>query len=381
MKKKIAIIGAGIAGLTLANFLKKEDNIEFKLYEKDSSLSLEEGYGIQLTPNSISILNKISFNKIIKENYFNPKFVDFYSIENKKICGIDINKYNTEHSKYTTLKRSTLIEFLKDEIYTQYLRFGKSIKEISEIKEKILIKFEDNTNDLVDYVIGADGVFSNTKTFFEKKKSKPIFQKAIAIRTILKNKKNLIIDDRNINLFMGSKAHLVLYPINKKNELNLVSIIREKKYEPSQIRSSIDKLIISQNPNLKDLFESEYKSFPLFSTSKISQSSNNKVFYIGDAFNSFLPTMAQGANQSIESAFELFNLIKNQNSNISNVYFKKRSERVKTIKRRSNFNFFIFHLSNSILQKLRNSILKFLVQKTNFIDSYIKTVLKGSNLT
>ncbi len=381
MKKKIAIIGAGIAGLTLANFLKKEDNIEFKLYEKDSSLSLEEGYGIQLTPNSISILNKISFNKIIKENYFNPKFVDFYSIENKKICGIDINKYNTEHSKYTTLKRSTLIEFLKDEIYTQYLRFGKSIKEISEIKEKILIKFEDNTNDLVDYVIGADGVFSNTKTFFEKKKSKPIFQKAIAIRTILKNKKNLIIDDRNINLFMGSKAHLVLYPINKTNELNLVSIIREKKYEPSQIRSSIDKLIISQNPNLKDLFESEYKSFPLFSTSKISQSSNNKVFYIGDAFNSFLPTMAQGANQSIESAFELFNLIKNQNSNISNVYFKKRSERVKTIKRRSNFNFFIFHLSNSILQKLRNSILKFLVQKTNFIDSYIKTVLKGSNLT
>ena len=32
-------------------------------------------------------------------------------------------------------------------------------------------------------------------------------------------------------------------------------------------------------------------------------------------------------------------------------------------------------------QKLRNFILKFLVQKTNFIDNYIKTVLKGSNLT
>ena len=48
----------------------------------------------------------------------------------------------------------------------------KRIKEVSELKGKVLIKFEDNTNDLVDYVIGADGIFSNTKFFFEKKKDK-----------------------------------------------------------------------------------------------------------------------------------------------------------------------------------------------------------------
>ena len=48
MKKKIAIIGAGIAGLTLANLLKKNSDHEFMLYEKNESLSLDEGYGIQL---------------------------------------------------------------------------------------------------------------------------------------------------------------------------------------------------------------------------------------------------------------------------------------------------------------------------------------------
>ena len=32
--KKIAIIGAGIAGLTLANFLKKEDNINLNYMKK-----------------------------------------------------------------------------------------------------------------------------------------------------------------------------------------------------------------------------------------------------------------------------------------------------------------------------------------------------------
>ena len=85
---------------------------------------------------------------------------------------MDLTQFNTGNEKYTTLQRSTLIEFLKDNVYAQHLRFGKRIQEVSEIKEKILIKFDDNTNDLVDYVVGADGIFSNTRSFFEKKKKK-----------------------------------------------------------------------------------------------------------------------------------------------------------------------------------------------------------------
>ena len=83
--------------------------------------------------------------------------------------------------KYTTLQRATLIEFLKDPIYSQHLRFGKKIKEVTELKEKILIKFEDNTNDLVDFVVGADGIFSNTRSFFEKKKNEPKYKKALRL--------------------------------------------------------------------------------------------------------------------------------------------------------------------------------------------------------
>ena len=191
MKKKLAIIGAGIAGLTLANLIKKNSDYEFMLYEKQESLSLDEGYGIQLSTNSVEILNLIEFSKINREKIFYPKGVDFYNIKNKKICDLDLTQFNTGQSKYTTLQRSTLIEFLKDDIYTQHLRFGKKIKEVSEIKGKILIKFEDNTNDLVDIVVGADGIFSNTRSFFEKKKNEPKFKKAVAVRTIIKSKSEI----------------------------------------------------------------------------------------------------------------------------------------------------------------------------------------------
>ncbi len=208
MKKKIAIIGAGIAGLTLANLIKKNSDYEFMLYEKQESLSLDEGYGIQLSTNSIKILNIIGFNKIDSSKIYHPTGVNFYNIQSKKICELDLTQFNTEEIKYTTLQRSTLIEFLKDDIYTQHLRFGKKIKEVSELKEKILIKFDDNTNDLVDLVVGADGIFSNTRSFFEKKKNEPIFKKAIALRTILKIKSELNIEEEKISLMMGKIATL-----------------------------------------------------------------------------------------------------------------------------------------------------------------------------
>ena len=144
MKKKLAIIGAGIAGLTLANFLKKFTDHEFMVYEREESLSLEEGYGIQLASNSIKILNEIDFKKINNQNIFNPKILDFYNIKNEKICDLDLSKFNNDETKYTTLQRSTLIEFLKEDIYTQHLRFGKKIKEVSELKDKILILFMAN---------------------------------------------------------------------------------------------------------------------------------------------------------------------------------------------------------------------------------------------
>ena len=376
MKKKIAIIGAGIAGLTFANLIKKNSEHEFMLYEKQESLSLDEGYGIQLSINSTKILNLIGFDKIDNEKIFHPIGVDFYNIQNKKICDLNLSQFNSEKNKYTTLQRSTLIEFLKDDVYTQHLRFGKKIKEVSEIKGKVLIKFDDNTNDLVDLVVGADGIFSNTRTFFERKKNEPKFKKAVAVRTILKSKSELGIDDEKISLMMGKNCHVVIYPVNKNKELNFVCIVRHKRYDPDDIKSVINK-VITQNSDLEKIFTGDLKSWPLYFTPKILPSTNNKVFYIGDAFNGFLPTLAQGAGQSIESAYELFNLIVEDKVDIQNAYFQKRSKRAKIVRRRSNINFFVFHFSSLIMQAIRNFFMKFLVKRKSFINSYLGKVYKN----
>ena len=374
MKKKIAIIGAGIGGLTAANLLKNSD-FEIIVYEKEKMLSLEKGYGIQLATNSVSILNKIGFRSIANNDIFNPTKLNFYSNKNK-ICDLDLGRFNNDLVKYTTLRRFTLIEFLKDKLFTNNFRFGKEVKKVSKIKDKLLINFFDNTNDLVDFIIVSDGVFSKTKSVIENKTIKPRYNGSIAIRSVIKLPENFDYESKNISLMMFPNAHLVIYPINKKNDFNLVCISREKLSQNYDIHSIIKKKILSKNRNLENLFKSDLNFWPVYVTKKPIKSIYENVFYLGDAFYTFVPALAQGASQSIEAAYELYNLLNENKKNMQDLYFKKRLKKIKQISRRSKFNYFGFHISNPILENIRNFFLKRLVKNKSFIKSYLGQIYK-----
>jgi len=376
MKKKIGIIGAGIAGLTLARFLKQKSNFDFAVYENEDSLNLDEGFGIQLSINSVSILNKIAFNQLNKNEKFNPFKLDFYSTDCKKICDLDLTNFNSTEKKYTTLKRSILVRYLKENLLSNSIIFSKKIKKVEQINEKINIHFTDGSNDEVDYLVVSDGIFSNTKSTIENKSFKPIYYGAIAVRAKIKVKDIPNFDINNISLIMGPNFHIVLYPFNQNKEINLVCIIRQKSEKNQNIKTILENIILKENKNLANLFIGELKSWPIYTSKKPIKSVCKNIFYIGDAFYTFPPTMAQGASQAIESAYELFNLIKDNDPDIQNMYFTNRLKRTNLIIKRSKFNYFSFHISNTVLKFFRNKILKIFVKNKKFINSYLGKVYK-----
>ncbi len=375
MKKKIAIIGSGIAGLTAANLLIKNSDFEVMVYEKEKMLSLDEGYGIQLAVNSISILNKIGFNNIRNNNFFNPSKLNFYSINNK-ICELDLDRFNVDNVKYTTMQRSTLIEFLKDKLFTNNFRFGKEVKKISKLKDKLLINFTDNSNDLVDYIIVSDGVFSKTKSVIENKIIKPRYNGSVAIRSVFKISEDFNYENKNISLIMLPEAHVVTYPINKKNDFNLVCIIREKLSNNYEIHSIIKRKIFSKSKNLENLFKGDLDAWPVYVTKKPIKSIYENVFYLGDAFYTFSPAMAQGASQSIEAAYELFNLLSKNIKKSQSFYFKKRLKKINLVNNRSKLNYFAFHLSNPFFIKVRNFLLKKITKNNKYLNSYLGNIYR-----
>ena len=371
MKKKVAIIGAGIAGLTLASLLNTNSDFEFVIYEKEENLNLDEGFGIQLAVNGVSILNQIGFDKIDKNEKYHPSKLDFYSTNCNKVCDLDLSIFNSSNEKYTTLKRSVLIKFLKEKLLTNSIIFNKKINDFKKVNEKIYIRFVDGTNDEVDYLVIADGVYSNTKSVIEKKFSKPNYYGAIAIRAQISTQDILNFNSDNISIIMGSNSHLVLYPVNSKKEINLVCIIRKKLQDKDSIKTIVENKILKDNKKLANFFKGDLKSWSIYTTLKPIKSNHKNVFYIGDAFYAFPPTLAQGASQSIEAANEIFNLLINGHPDIQNKYFEKRVERINVINKRAKFNYFGFHISNPLLKILRNQLLKYIVKNKKFIQAYI----------
>lgn len=376
--KSIAIIGSGISGLFLANLLEKNTSFSYKIFEKKPSLDLSDGYGIQLSVNSINLLNKIGFQTMNASEVFFPKKVNFFDAKVlEKICDIDLSQFNFENNRYTTLKRSKLIEFLLSNIPKEKIIFNSDLINIEEY-EKLKLSFSDNSKEEFDYIVAADGVYSRTKEILFKKEGTPKYFNSIALRGNIQNFENL-----DISLYLGSNFHFVIYPINQNNEFNFISIVRKKLVESEITNRSLfkDKSFInnlmSQISSKSDLnlteLVNEIKCFPIFVSKKIKIPSNKNIFLMGDAFFSFPPSFAQGASQSIESANDLFNDL---NNNLSN-YYKKRVLKTKQINSRSSINHYAFHIANPINVFFRNIFLKYLSKNKSFLENYLGKIYKN----
>jgi salicylate hydroxylase len=382
--KKVAIIGAGISGLFFANLLRQDFNYDITIYEKNNSINLHEGYGIQLSVNSIKLLSKIGFQNINSKEKFNPNKLDFYSLKNnKKICDLDISIFNDKDFKYTTLQRSTLIKFLKNKLPSNLINYNKKLVEVDQSLEKIKINFEDNSLIECDYLIVSDGVFSTTKSLIINKEIKPNYFNSIAIRATVVRDHLQFLDYNSISLLLGSNLHSVIYPVNKSDEFNFICILKknltqeeinnynlfkDKNFVSStllEISKQIDLRILD---NLKDI-----KCFPIFVSKEIYYPKNKNVFLIGDAFFTFPPTFAQGASQSIEVAYELYKNLQND----KNQFNKQRLQRIKMINKKTKFNYFAFHLSNPLIVFIRNLIMKFLVKNNKFVSNYLGNIYKN----
>ncbi len=374
--KKIAIIGGGISGLYFANILNSQKNFEYKIFEKKNNYNFQEGYGIQLSVNSIKLLNNIGFKNLPASEVSFPSKVNFIQANNsKKICDIDLTQFNDQLNRYTTLKRSTLLKFLFQNIPQEKIIFNSNIIKIENVNG-ISVVLSDNTHEEFDYLIIADGIFSKTKSLILNEITNPKYNLNVALRGKLTGDYG-----SDISIYMGSNNHYVIYPINQNNEYNFVAIIK-KKLSSDELRNyglfKSDKFLDSLRSSLQKTsqisFENlrELKSFPVYVSRNFPNLNKKNIFLSGDALFTFPPSFAQGASQSIETANDILKSILNG----SNEYYQKRIENISSINDKSKFNHFSFHLSNPISVFIRNNILNFLSKNKTFLENYLGKIYR-----
>jgi salicylate hydroxylase len=285
---------------------------------------------------------------------------------------LKITDFNSDDCKYTTLKRSDLINFLKTNL-EDLIKNNHSISQIEPENQKIKLTFENNENFECDYLVISDGIFSKSKNLISKNKNQPRYNNTLAIRGIISGHSK--IDSKNISLFLGPDFHHVIYPVSQNGDLNFIAIMKyslstddQKNYSLFDNKEFIKRILNKIPLEMREFLDGikELKIFPVFVSDNFFKVENKNIHFIGDAFFSFPPSFAQGASQSIEGAHELYESILNKND-----YFNIRSKRVKMINRRSSFNQFAFHLSSPMTTFFRDILMKYLVKNENFLENYL----------
>ena len=357
----------------MANFLHKEKNLKIEIFEKDNIKKLSTS-GIQISNNARIILNKINFNRFNKENYCNIhsiKIFDYKSLT--KIASLNMNFFNKKNSEYFCIERNKLISFLLKQL-NKNIKINRN-KKVIEIKTKDAnqIFFQDGQMKKFDIVVACDGIFSNLrKKLF--KENLFLRHTATAYRGIIKNKSKIY--SEKVNLYLGKKKHLVIYPINQNYDLSFTGITNDltgrskQTYQHLSQKNEIMHFLRDFHPAIRKSIEKckNIYSWPIYSHPNTFFGKKN-VFFIGDSSHAMAPFQAQGAALAIEDAYILSKLIKNNLFSVKQME-KIRLNRITMIKKRVERNLIIFHLHNIILQKIRNFILNIVCNKKLFATMF-----------
>jgi 2-polyprenyl-6-methoxyphenol hydroxylase-like FAD-dependent oxidoreductase len=160
---RIVINGAGIAGPTLAYWLRKSGH-EVLLVEESPELR-RGGYIIDFWGAGYGIAEKMGLLPRVKELGYQMKEVRYVDRQGQRCGGFPVDVFRRmTHGRFTDIARSDLAAAIYHSLDEKVESiFGDSIAEIKGTGHSVQVSFEHAAAREVDLVIGADGLHSRVR--------------------------------------------------------------------------------------------------------------------------------------------------------------------------------------------------------------------------
>jgi len=309
-KPSIAIVGAGIGGLTAAACLRRI-GIDAQIYEQAPRFT-RLGAGIQQSPNSVKVLRALGLEPRLRAIAFQPdanlsRDYDSGEITNTQLQGRPMEeRYG---APYFLLHRgdlhATLVELVPDEIVH---RERKLVGVESDGRTATMI-FADGSRVQADAVIGADGVHSvvREKLFGEQ----PLqYTGRVAYRTVFPTALLNGLELDNCTKWWGPDRHIVHYFVNpRRDEVYFVTSTPEPDFsvESWSAKGNLDELRAAYanfHPRVRGLLAAcpDVHKWAIVVREPLPSWSEGNITLLGDACHPMTPYMAQGAATAIEDA-------------------------------------------------------------------------------
>jgi len=157
---RIAINGAGVAGTTLAWWLKHYGH-EPVLIEQAPRLRTG-GYVIDFWGLGYTVIERMGLLPQVLERGYHMQELRFVDDDSRKAGGFDTEVFDRLlHGRFTTLRRGAMVEIVHDALGGGVeTHFGTSIAAVEDRADGCAVVLENGTRFDCDLVVGADGLHS-----------------------------------------------------------------------------------------------------------------------------------------------------------------------------------------------------------------------------
>jgi len=312
-RPQVAVVGAGIAGLTLAAALVQA-GLSCSLFEQAALLG-EVGAGIQLAPNATRILHRLGLERRLRAVATRPEALEMRRWDDGTLLRRTPLGARCEElfgAPYYTVHRADLHRQLLEALPSGIVHLDRRVERVEQRQNGVVIDFTDGFGVMSDVVVGTDGIHSVVRELVAT--DQPRFSRQSIYRALIPAERvpATLLDEPRVVLWLGPGQHCVCYPVSQASRMSFGATvpITEWTSESWSTLGSVLDLAARYRGWHDDVVTltsapDSVSRWALHDRDILGRWSQDRVTVAGDAAHPMLPFLAQGANQAIEDAVVL----------------------------------------------------------------------------
>jgi len=314
----VLIVGAGIAGMTLALALKRV-GIRSEIIEIDATWTVL-GVGISLQGPALRALRAVELLDECVHRGFGYSCFKACNVKGEVMATVDLPRLNGPDRPATIgIMRTAVHAVLKESIVRAQVpvRLGVSVASLEQTERQVSVRFTDGTDGCFDLVVGADGANSKVRTLTFDRICAPEYTGQAVWRATVRRPaevqaRHAFFGPRNKAGFNPvSRAQMYVFLVQNLPTFTrlpdecLANVMREQLVDFGGLVAAVRDEITDQSTIVYRPVHSFMLPRPWY---------RGRVVLIGDAAHTTTPHMAAGAGIAVEDTIVLAELLQSERS-------------------------------------------------------------------
>jgi 6-hydroxynicotinate 3-monooxygenase len=307
-QKRIAVVGAGLGGLSAAGFLQHA-GFDVTVYEQAPSFS-RIGAGIILSANVMKALRRLDAEGALVKAGIKPhSYISRAWDTGEKMYEIIFDAASEQRfgGPYLNIHRGDLHGALEHVVTPGTITFNSRLIDLKETSQSVRLVFDNGVETEADIVIGADGIRSKVREFLLGNEA-PRFVGSVAHRAIFATERLRGFEIPDCTKWWGRDRHILPYFMtSRRDEIYAIGVVPQKTWDSdaASLPSSRDEFLAAFDGFHEDLrrvleVAEDVSVWPIYDRERNDRWSGGRIVLLGDACHPMRPYMAAGGAMAVE---------------------------------------------------------------------------------